>query len=55
LSGIVGGLNDIGGNAIYLGGEDNGLGVSDGVSVKLNTEHDLDDIAVLEDNLGIGR
>jgi hypothetical protein len=55
LSGIVGGLDDIGGNAIHLGGEDNGLGVSDGVSVKLNTEHDLDDITVFEDNLGIGR
>jgi hypothetical protein len=55
LGGIVGGLYDIGSNTVDLGRENDSLGVGDGVSVELDTEHDLDDIAILEDDFGIGR
>ena len=55
LSGIVRSLDDIGRGALGLGREDNGLGVRDGVTVKLDTEHDLDDISILQNNLWVRR
>jgi hypothetical protein len=55
LGGVVGCTDDVGRGAVGLGGEVNGLGVSHGVAVKLDTEHDLDHVAVFEDDLGIGR
>ena len=53
LGGLVGGLDDIGSGALVLGTEDDGLGVGDGVAVNLDTELDLDNVAVLKDNLGV--
>lgn len=54
LGGIVGGLDDVGGEPVGLGGEVDGLGVGDGVAVEVDAEHDLDDVAVLELDLGVG-
>lgn len=54
LGGIVRGLDDVGGEAVGLGGEVDGLGVGDGVAVEVDTEHDLDDVAILELDLGVG-
>ena len=53
LSGIVSGLNDICRDTLDFGGEDDSLGVGDCVTIELDTEHDLDDIAILEDDLGV--
>ena len=54
LGGIVGSLDDICGDTLDFGGEDDSLGVGDCVTIELDTEHDLDDIAILEDDLGVG-
>lgn len=55
LGGVVGCTDDVGRGAVRLGGEVNGLGVGHGVAVELDPEHDLDHVAVLEDDLGIRR
>lgn len=53
LSSIVSGLDDVGLLAIdggrSIGTDNDGFGVDRGVTVDLDTEHDLDDIAILQD------
>jgi hypothetical protein len=53
LGGVVSGLDDIGLDTVGLGSEVDGLGVGDGVAVNLDTELDLDNVTVLEDNLSV--
>lgn len=52
LSGVVGSLHDIGSDGVGLA-KDDGLGVGDSVAVDLDTDLDLDNVAVLEDDLGV--
>ncbi len=48
-------LHDVAGRALGLVRKNNRLGVRDGVAVHLDTQHHLDDVLVLEHDLGVRR
>lgn len=54
LSGVVSSLDNVGLDVLGLGLEVDSLGVGDSVTVELDTEHDLDDISLLQCDLGVG-
>lgn len=54
LSSVVSGSDDIGGSSLNLVTDNDSLGDNDRVTVNVNTSLDLDDIAVLELDLGVG-